>query len=248
MSLTDSEPPAPRPRVPLDALAVAMLCLFVAAGAVAFSVSLSPHGYRHGSGVTLALLLGAGVSLLLWLGCARLLARRTESRRAAYAAALLALILLGVTAGTRSLLATTGSATPAPNVAAQRAFEDWQAQAIPLLVAYKDSLAADAASGKTRVSLAGVERARRRLAALEPAVRRLAAHTPPDLRRFMPLLVRAVTLGAAAQSRYEAAQAAHGRSSRVLLRQATRLLRHSQEAMTNFSLGVNGVGARLTSG
>ena len=78
-------------------------------------------------------------------------------------------------------------------------------------------------------------------------MRRLAHHTPPDLRRFLPRLIRAVTLGAAAQSRYEAARAAAGSRSRLLLRQATRLLRRSQEAMTGFSFGVNGVGARLSS-
>lgn len=224
--------------------------MVAAACAAAFATALSPHGYRHGSRLAGALLLGAAVSLLLQFALAKLLARlfRLDSHGATYAAATAALILLVPAAGARTLLAGTASGTPNGDQSTQRAFEHWQLRAVPLLVRYKDALAADASSGNGRVSIVGVERARRQLVALEPAVRGLARGAPSNLRRFMPLLIRAVTLAASAQRRYEAARAARGRRARVLLREADRLLRQSQQAMTAFSFGVNGVGARLTGG
>lgn len=250
MSLTRDDSAAPRARFALDPVHIAVLCLFAAAGAAAFATVLSPHGYRHVGRLLVALLLGAAVSLLLRFGLERLLRRSfaIETRRAMYAATGAALILLVAAAATRGFVATSGGAADAGTAAAQQAFQHWQVRAVPLLVRYKDALTADAAPGTGSVSLARVERAQQALVALEPPIRRLAQEAPSDVRRFMPLLVRAVTLAAAAQSRYESAKAARSGRSRVLLQQANRLLRRSQQAMTAFSFGVNGVGARLTSG
>ena len=249
MSLARSDPTVPRARFALDPVHLAVLCLFAAAGAAAFATLLSPHGYRHVGRLLVALLLGAAVSLLLRFGLARLLRRSfaIATRRAGYAATAAALVMLVAAAGARGLVATSGGADGA-GTAAQQAFERWQLRAVPLLVRYKDALAADSSSDGGAISVARVERTRRVLVALEPPARRLVQDAPSDLRRFMPLLLQAVRLAAGAQGRYESATAAHGVRSRVLLEQANRLLRRSQQAMAAFSFGVNGVGARLTSG
>lgn len=263
MSATGPESDSPaqaRSRFALDPVGAAMLCMFAAAGAAAFATVLSPHGYRQWSRLTGALLLGLLVSLLLRLALKALLARRfaIAARSAAYAAMAGALILLLVAAGARTLVSrTSGEGAQASDRArAQQAFRRWTMQAVPLLVRYKATLAADAspsvtepASGDVAVALlARVEHARRRLLELEPAVRRLARGAPLDLRPFMPLLSEAVALAAAAQGRYEAALAARGSRSRALHRQASNLLRRSQQAMAAFSIDVNGVGGQLANG
>lgn len=187
--------------------------------------------------------------LLVRLLVSSVLSRQFEldADRATTVATATALILLIAAGGAQTLLARPSNGA-SDSRAAQRAFQRWQVVAIPLLVRYKHAIADDASSRSGSVLVARVEQARRRLVALEPAVRQLSKNTPSELRQFMPLLARAVTLAASAQGRYESARAAHGQRSRPLLLQADRLLRRSQRAMAAFSFGVNGVGARLTSG
>lgn len=256
MSLARSETRAqPHSRFRLDPIGVALLCVFAAAGAAAFATAVSPHGYRQLSRLAGALLLGLLVSLLVRLALRLLLVRRfaVAPAPAAYAATAAAFLLLLTAAAARTLLPATGTSAPTSGgSSAQQAFERWTQQAVPLLVRYKDTLAADASPAATApgggISLAHVERARRQLIALEPAVRHVARIAPPDLRPFTPRLIRAVTLAAAAQARYEAALATRGAHARQLRRQADGLLRRSQQAMAAFSFAVNGVGGRLTGG
>lgn len=252
-------PAQARFRLALDPIQAAAYCVVAATGAAAFATALSPHGYRQGSRLAGALLLGLLVSLFLLFTLKALLGRRFAIGRAGatYGAMAGALILLLAAAGARTLAPTSSDGThgSAPT-AAQQAFQRWTLQAVPLLVRYKDTLAADAspsgagpASGRVDLALlARVKQARRRLLALEPPIRRLVQSAPADLRPFMPLLTSAVVLAAAAQGRYQAALAAHGRRSRALRRQANSLLRRSQQAMAAFSIDVNGVGGRLANG
>lgn len=238
-----------------DPLAAAVGCIFAAAAAAAVATAISPNGYQLGSRLVAALLFGAVGSLLLLFVLTALLARRfTIARsRALYTAMVAALVLLLAVAGARLLLSRTTDGTTAGAAAAERAFRAWALQAVPLLVRYKDALAADssqsragAGSGRDRAAIrARVEQAGRRLLALESPLRRLTRSALVELRPFMPQLARALRLAVAAQQRYEVALAAHGRRAGRLRRQANRLLVRSQEAMTSFSFQVNGVGARL---
>lgn len=245
------------PRWP-DPVAAAAACIFTAAGAAAVATMLSPGGYPHEDRLAAALLLGAAVSLLLLAALYRLLARRLPLGKSPtlYTAMACALVLLLAAAGARILVSRTDGPQATTAAPAERAFRTWTLQAVPLLVRYKDALAADAAQtigrtgGTRRASAppAGVERARRSLLALERPLQRLARTAPADLRAFMPLLGRAVRLAVEAQSRYQWALAVRGARSRALHRQANQLLIRSQQAMAAFSVGVNGVGARLANG
>lgn len=249
-----------RARLALDPFAAGAACIVAVAGAAAFATTLSPGGYRQGSRLAAALLLGVAVSLLLLGALKRLLGRRFAigEHGTLYPAMAGALVLLLIGAAARIVVARTGGGPPqAGRVAsAEQEFRRWTQQAVPLLVRYKDALAADAAPSIGRAGsapaaaarLARVERARRRLLALEGPLRRLVRGAPNDLRPFLPLLGRAVRLAASAQARYEVALTARGARSRTLHRQATELLVRSQQAMAAFSIAVNGVGARLANG
>lgn len=250
---------------PFDPVKATALILFAAVGAIAFATALSPHGYHQALRVALALVAGALVSLLLLLTlhvlCARLGIR--QSGWLAYGMmAAVAVLLLAAAAVRQSALGDHNSVN-GRQTQAQQAFHRWSLQAIPLLVRYKDTLELDAgrsrglAHGSAALRLARrARRAEHRLRALEAPTARLASSAPSDLRSFMPLLQRAVSLAASAQSKFAAAlsRSAAGSSDGVrrgsarLLRAGNRLLRQSQQAMASFSFKVNGLAGRLYSG
>ncbi|HJS92620.1 MAG TPA: hypothetical protein VJ741_00050 [Solirubrobacteraceae bacterium] len=249
-----------------DPVRASALILFAAVGAIAFATALSPHGYHQALRLAFALVAGALVSLLLLLAL-HLLSARLGVRQSGLLAygmmAAVAAVLLGA-AAVRESAPGGGNSPNGRQTQAQQAFHRWSLQAIPLVVRYKDALELDAghsrglAHGGAALQLARRARlAERRLRALEAPTARLASSTPSDVRPFMPLLQRAVSLAASAQGKFAAAlsrsakdpsDGGRRRSARVLLRAGNRLLRQSQQAMASFSFKVNGVGGRLYGG
>jgi hypothetical protein len=247
----------------LDPVRAAALGVSAALGATAFAIALSPRGYQQGSRLAAALLLGLLVSLLLLFALNIFLTRRRRQAGGvvAYRAMVGVLVLLLAAAGARALVSGRG-VSGSGRAQAQQAFRRWTMQAVPLIVRYQDTLAADAPLLRRAPNrpvdpalVARIVRARRRLVALEPAIRQLVSATPGDLRPLMPLLTQAVALATAAQDQYATALApdATGRrrlrpGSRALVRRGNGLLRRSQQAIQAFSLEVNSVGGQLLNG
>lgn len=250
-------------------IAVAVLLISVALGAVAFAIALRPHGSEQASGLVVALLLGAGAFLALFLILRSLVGRflSIDGVRLRYLALAAALGLLVAAAAVRSLTTGTGTDDRRARLAQERQdFDLWTAAAVPLIVRYRDAVRVDAPllhgphDEPAKAGLRGtVARAERMLLGLQRASHPLVASAPAELRSFMPLLRRALVLAIATQRTYaaglsrrkantRAGRAAGGRASTGFLRRGRRLLRTSEEAMAAFTQQVNAVGAQLSVG
>ena len=215
---------------------------------------------QHFFGLMVALLSGLLLSLSLLLARLR---HSSHDRSVTSLALIVGLVVLLAGVGARMLLARTVAPQDNGRARAQQSFHRWTQQAIPLIVRYRAALhAASRLSRRLTARPADAlarrfERTRLRLRRLEPPIHRLVAATPSDLRQFIPLLIRALTLAGAAERKYAAAllQDARGpgltrsgTSARALVQQGNYLLRRSQQAIVAFTVYVNLTGGELFNG